>query len=72
LDDSGIFFSFEPLDIQRAIGHCMKCPVQDECREWGVVNSHEEGVIGGMTKSERRREARRRRSAKIARRESWG
>lgn len=41
---------------------CRRCPVIDECREWAIVNIEIEGVLGGMTHTERRKEHRSRRN----------
>jgi WhiB family redox-sensing transcriptional regulator len=32
---------------------CMQCPVQKECRDWGLVKGEQYGIWGGLTEEER-------------------
>lgn len=41
---------------------CSTCPVLDKCREWGIENHQDEGIIGGLDRRERTRLSR----AKVA------
>ena len=39
--------------IARAV--CMRCVVLEACRTYGIANTSEQGVIGGLTQQERYR-----------------
>jgi len=50
---------------QAAMFICAGCPVLDPCRSWAVdLGRHQDGIIGGMSASERRREHARRERGK--------
>ena len=70
--DAYVFFPGEKSNDQRAKSYCINCSVYSECREWGLNNLDSEGVIGGMTQSERRRENRRLRKLRLGLRSNDG
>lgn len=45
---------------QRAIQVCQRCPVREDCLEHALAAEESHGIWGGMTETERAREARRR------------
>ena len=59
--DVDIFFTASEADAGPAKSVCATCPVRQACLDYAIVTRQEDGVWGGMTESERRRERRRRR-----------
>ena len=58
--ETDIFFPVSESDAEPARLVCATCPVRQECLEYALVTRQEDGVWGGLTESERRRERRRR------------
>ncbi|MEE6269147.1 WhiB family transcriptional regulator [Streptomyces diastatochromogenes] len=48
------------LQIQKAKAICRRCPVQLACRTWALETEQEDGVWGGLSEAERRRQFKRR------------
>lgn len=55
--DTEKFFATDPVPALRV---CLECPVTDQCLDWAMRASVEEGVFGGYTAAERRALANRR------------
>jgi len=64
--DVDIFFPVSESDSARAKVVCATCPVRQECLDYAIVTRQEDGVWGGLTESERRRERRRRATRRAA------
>ena len=60
-EDTSIFFSEDPADAARAVSMCAGCPVRQSCLEFALESRQGDGIWGGLTELERRRERRRRR-----------
>ena len=58
--DPELFYSYHPFDIQTAKEICNgdaktpRCPIRDNCREWGLTQ-REWGVWGGLSEKDRER-----------------
>jgi WhiB family transcriptional regulator, redox-sensing transcriptional regulator len=57
------FFPSDGVGVEIARRICADCPVKGPCLEYALYNRIEHGVWGGASERERRRIARRRRSA---------
>lgn len=53
-----LFFSVEPEEQEKAKAICNDCSVIYRCRAWAIDNPEEQGVWGGLTEEERRRQRR--------------
>ena len=68
--DTAIFFPETDEDAGPAKAVCASCPVAEACLDFAMKNRQEEGVWGGMTQTERRRQRRRlQEAARAARRQ---
>lgn len=54
--DWDTFFPGRGDSVERAKSICATCPVIEPCREYAITNVIREGVFGGMSERERRRE----------------
>jgi hypothetical protein len=63
--DPELFFSDQGVPPTEAKSICARCDVQSECLEWALDNDEEFGIFGGLTPRERRREAKRRKRARL-------
>jgi len=61
--DTGVFFPLSEADAGPAKEVCAVCPVREECLEFALVTHQGDGVLGGLTETERRRLGRGRREA---------
>lgn len=61
-----LFFPSDGVGVEVARRVCEGCPVKSPCLEYALRNSIDHGVWGGESERERRRIARRRRTAKAA------
>lgn len=59
------FFPSDGVGVDLARRICADCPVQLSCLEYALYNRIDHGVWGGASERERRRIARRRRSAPV-------
>lgn len=61
--DPGIFHPDEEdvASVEAAVAICRGCPVRQSCFEYAIASREPDGVWGGRTARERRREIRRRR-----------
>lgn len=65
--DPELFFPVSEIgpgaeQVEQAKAVCATCPVRAECLEYALDNALDYGIFGGLTESERREFARRRRS----------
>lgn len=51
--NSLLWISDDPEHQEYAAWHCRRCPVLDQCRDYGLKYPHEEGVYGGLTEKQR-------------------
>jgi WhiB family redox-sensing transcriptional regulator len=58
------FFPSDGVGVEVARRICADCPVKEPCLEYALYNRIEHGVWGGASERERRRIARRRRTAR--------
>ena len=61
--DPGVFHpdDHDPEAVEAAVTVCAACPVREVCLEHAIARREPDGVWGGRTARERRREIRRRR-----------
>ena len=63
-----VFFPSDGVGVEAAQRICAGCPVTSPCLEYALANHIDHGVWGGASERERRRIARSRRLAVLARR----
>jgi len=51
-----------PARMKVALEFCNRCPVREECLDYGIENNIVTGVYGGMSRKQRRTENTRRKS----------
>lgn len=61
--NSNLFFSQRGESTEPAKLICQKCPVKEPCLDYALANNETIGVWGGMSRKQRRIEARRRKQA---------
>ncbi len=65
-ESPSLFFPSDGVGVEVARRICATCPVKSPCLEYALRNRIDHGVWGGASERERRRIARRRRSARAA------
>ena len=61
--DTALFFPHNEDDAGAAKRICAVCPVRGDCLSWALATNQRDGIWGGMTERERRRERRLRQAA---------
>ena len=58
--DTEVFFPVTDEGATLALSVCASCPVRADCLDWAILTRQDDGVWGGMTETQRKRERRRR------------